>query len=121
MSDQILINGLRVLANCGAYEPEQSRLQPFEIALEINYDQALPGKSDSLNDAVDYEPICNVISDLVKNEKYFLLEKMAQRIVEEIFFLNQKINQITITLSKVRPPLQTDVSSVSVKIMRERF
>ena len=121
MSDQILIDGFRVLANCGAYELERSNLQPFKIALEINYDQTLPGKSDDLNDAVDYEPICNVISNLAKNEKYSLLEKMAQRIIEEIFLLNQKIEQVTITLTKVRPPLQNDVNSVSVKIMRERF
>jgi dihydroneopterin aldolase len=120
MSDKIQLRSLRILAHCGAYKEEKERLQPFEIDLDIKYDQSIAGKSDNLNDAVDYEPLCEAILDIAASEEFNLIEAMAQRFVDALFITDAKIKAISITLNKLRPPLQVDILSAGVKIKRER-
>ena len=120
MPDQVQLRGLKILAHCGAYEVERVKLQPFEIDLDIESDQTHSGQSDSLIDAIDYELICEAILSLANKEEFSLLERMAQRILDILFETDKKIDGISITLKKVRPPLQADITTAGVCIYRSR-
>ena len=120
MPDEVQLRNLRVLAHCGAYEAERDKLQPFEIDLNLECDQTLAGQSDNLSDAVDYEPVCDAILKICSTEKFFLIEKFAQRITESLFQTNSKIDAVSLTVRKVRPPLEADVETAAVRIRRER-
>lgn len=120
MADEVRLRGLRVLAHCGAFQDEREKLQPFEIDLDLECDQTKAGQSDDLSDAVDYGPICDSILNLAKTEQFSLIEKFAQTIVDSLFQTDPKIDAVTITLRKLRPPLQADVNTAAVKIHRSR-
>ena len=120
MEDLIQIEGLRVLAHCGASQDERDRYQPFEININIQCDLETPGISDELNDTADYEKLVDVILRILSEEHFSLMEKMANRIISELFDTDSKIQALDLSLKKLRPPVQADVASAGVKIRRIR-
>lgn len=120
MSDLVILKGLRVLAYCGATEDEKNRLQPFEIDLYLGAAQAKAASSDQLDFAVDYEPICEMIENLTKSNKFNLIETFAQTIVDSIFDSNHLCESVEIELKKLRPPVQSELTYASVRIRRMR-
>ena len=82
MTDRILIRGLRELGVHGVLPEEQVRPQPFQVDLELLVDTSAAGKSDDLDDTVDYSAVCDAVGRVVASESYALLERLAARIAE---------------------------------------
>jgi dihydroneopterin aldolase len=119
MPDLIEIRGLRVLGIIGVNPEERNRQQPFEIDLDLEADLALAGKSDDLAETVDYGLAVAVAERVVRTESHLLLERVAQRIAEDLLALD-RIDGVTVTIRKVRPPLPQDVATAAVTITRRR-
>ena len=120
MADLVQLRGIRVMGYCGTLPEEQENRQEFEIDLDLEADQTRAGQTDELADAVDYAPLCEVIAAIAEHERFFLIEKMAQRVVNQLFEADSKIDAITITLRKLNPPVEITIGSASVKIQRMR-
>ncbi|MFN8016420.1 MAG: dihydroneopterin aldolase [Acidimicrobiia bacterium] len=118
--DLVQLRGLKVLAHCGVTDDERSRLQPIEIDIDISSDQAKAASSDDLTYAVNYEPVCDRIIKIASEHQFSLLETFAQNIIEELFDLDNKITSITVSLRKMRPPVQAVLTSAGVKVRRIR-
>ena len=82
MPDRILIAGLKELGVHGVLPEEQTRPQPFQIDLELFVNATDAGRSDELEDTVDYSAVCEAVSRVVRSESYRLLERLATRIAE---------------------------------------
>jgi dihydroneopterin aldolase len=117
--DLIEIRGLRVLGIIGVNPEERHRQQPFEIDLDLEADLSLAGKSDQLAETVDYGLAVAVAERVVRTESHLLLERVAQRIAEDLLALD-RIDGVTVTIRKVRPPLPQDVTTAAVTITRRR-
>lgn len=120
MVDIVQIKGMSFEAICGVYPEEQLAPQPFEVDIELEADQSKPASTDSIADAIDYGPICEAIVRISKSEKFRLIESMAQRIVDELFSIDPKIDAMTITLRKLHPAMSAKLSYTAVKIRRVR-
>jgi 7,8-dihydroneopterin aldolase/epimerase/oxygenase len=119
MSDVIEIRGLRVLGIIGVNPEERDRLQPFELDVDLEADLSLAGKSDDLRDTVDYGVAVAVAERVVNTERHLLLERVAQRVADELLALD-RVDGVTVTIRKVRPPLPQDVTTSAVTITRRR-
>jgi 7,8-dihydroneopterin aldolase/epimerase/oxygenase len=119
MSDVIEIRGLRVLGIIGVNPEERDRAQPFELDVDIEADLSLAGKSDELTDTVDYGMAVAVAERVVRTERHLLLERVAQRIAEDLLALD-RVDGVRVTIRKVRPPLPQDVTTSAVTITRRR-
>jgi dihydroneopterin aldolase len=117
--DLIEIRGLRVLGIIGVNPEERHRQQPFEIDLDLEADLSLAGKSDQLAETIDYGLAVAVAERVVRTESHLLLERVAQRIAEDLLALD-RIDGVTVTIRKVRPPLPQDVTTAAVTITRRR-
>jgi dihydroneopterin aldolase len=117
--DLIEIRGLRALGIIGVNPEERNRPQPFELDLDLEADLSFAGKSDALVDTVDYGLAVAVAERVVREETHLLLERVAQRIAEELLAL-ERIDGVTVTIRKVRPPVPQDVATAAVTITRRR-
>jgi 7,8-dihydroneopterin aldolase/epimerase/oxygenase len=117
--DLIEIRGLRALGIIGVNPEERDRPQPFELDLDLEADLSLAGKSDELADTVDYGLAVAVAERVVRTERHLLLERVAQRIADELLAL-ERIDGVTVTIRKVRPPVPQDVTTAAVTIRRRR-
>lgn len=120
MTDTVQLRSIRVMAICGDLPEEQLNKQEFEIDMDLYADQTKPAISDDLNDAIDYTPICEAITNISDSEKFRLIERFAQRIVDATFEIDNCIEKIEITLKKLNPPVDIKIGYAAVHIVRSR-
>ena len=117
--DRLELRGLRVLGTHGALAEEQSRAQPFEIDLDVVADLSIAGRSDALDDTIDYGAVVASVERVVQSEHHQLLERLAQRISEEVL-ADERVTSVTVAVRKLRPPVPQDVATSGVRITRAR-
>jgi dihydroneopterin aldolase len=117
VTDRIELRGLRVLALCGVLPEERERAQPFEIDLDVEADLSSAGGTDDLHDTIDYGRLCADVSAVADKEQFGLLERFAQR-VAEVVLADPKVDAVTVTVRKMRPPVPQHLDSSGVRIRR---
>lgn len=116
-SDRIELRGLRAVGTHGALPEEQVRAQPFEVDLDLQIDLRPPGQSDDLGDTVDYGALAESVERVITKERFHLLERLAERIADEVRH-DKRVEEVTITVRKLRPPVAVDLASAAVTITR---
>ena len=117
MTDRIELRGLRVLGVCGVLPEEQTRPQPLEVDLDVVADLSVPGRSDDLDDTIDYGALCDLVVRIVTEERFQLLERLAER-VAEVVLEDDRIDQVVVSARKLRPSVSHDLSTSGVSITR---
>lgn len=118
--DSIVLRGLRVLGTHGVLAEEQTRAQPFEVDLVLSADLSSAAASDDLAETIDYGEVTAVVAGIVAGEHFALLERLAGRIVEAVLALDERVAAVDVTVTKLRPPVPSDLSSASVRLVRSR-
>ena len=80
----IRINDLRLRAIIGTHPWERKNKQDLVLNIVIEYDASKASKSDRLKDALDYEAIAGRVSKAIARSRYYLLEKLAARVLEVV-------------------------------------
>jgi len=120
-SDRILIRGLRVQATHGVLPAEQERSQPFSIDLELRVDLAAAAHSDRLEETVDYGRVAECAVAVVSaGPPRQLIESLAGRVAAAVLDVDRRIEEVTVTLRKLQPPLPLDLDDVGVRMTRRR-
>ena len=101
----------------GVHPHQRTEKQPVVANLDIDYDGGRASVTDRIEDALDYEDLRIRIGKLVLNNDFFLLEKLAARIGEEVF-LDNRVNSVRIALFK--PSALKDIVRVSLVYSQKR-
>jgi D-erythro-7,8-dihydroneopterin triphosphate epimerase len=80
----INIVDLRVRTIIGTHPWERKNKQEIILNITLEYDATKASRSDKLEDALDYEQIANAVIKVVENSKYFLLEKLAAKVMDKL-------------------------------------
>lgn len=97
----------------GCFREEQIIGNKFTVTLTVETDLSIPAESDELSDAVNYQELYK----LVKKEMEItskLLEHVAKRIVVSIHQSFPAIKKITVSISKLNPPVGGKVEASRV-------
>lgn len=117
MADHISLRDLRVMAFCGVLPEEVERRQPFSIELDIETDLTDAGRTDELADTIDYGAVTAAVVELAENQRFNLLERFAVA-VAEVVLGNDRATAVSVTISKLRPPVAHDLAASAVSIRR---
>src|ERR1700722_18634680 len=83
------VDSLKVVCFVGAYPHEKIAKQELLVDLKIEADLTKSVKSDSLQDALDYDALATLCASIAEARHYHLIEALAHTILEGIF---QKFN-----------------------------
>lgn len=119
MTDRIEVRGIRVVGRHGLLEEERARSQPFEVDVTLECDLTAAGRSDDISDTVNYGTLTETVANIVGCESHLLLERLAQRIADEVSE-DPRVTAIVVAVRKLRPPIPVDVASAGVSIRRSR-
>ena len=119
MSDQIELRGLVALGYCGVLQEEQSRAQPLEVDLDVVLDLTKAGASDALEETIDYGVLCAMVERIITTERFALLERLAERITE-VSLADERVDEVTVSVRKLRPPVPQQLATSGVRITRQR-
>ncbi len=116
--DCIHINGIRAYGYTGFIPEEQVLGQWYSIDLTAWVDLSNPGHSDRLGDTYDYTTHIHDIQQLIRTEKFFLIERLADAIAQ-IVLSSAQVSQVRVQLTKLTPPIPDFDGTVMVDITRQ--
>lgn len=117
VGDRIEVAGIRAMGVIGVLPEERERAQPFEIDLVIDCDLAEAGATDDLGATVHYGLAAERAVAVVTGETHELLERVAQRIAEDVLEMD-RVDAVEVTVKKLRPPVAFDAAYTAVRITR---
>lgn len=116
--DQIIIENLETFGYHGVFEEEAFLGQKFIVSAVISLSTRKAGKTDDLKESLDYGEVCQTIKKLVENERYQLIERLAEEIAEKLLLTYSKMEKVEITVKKPWAPVLVSMDTVAVKIER---
>lgn len=117
--DSIEVTGIRSYGYTGFLPEERTLGQWFEVDLTLWVDLQTSGKSDDLNDTVDYRNIITMVKHIIKTAKFALVEKLADVIAQDILTI-ELINKVKVRLSKPAAPIPDFGGRITIDITRSR-
>jgi len=98
--DYIHIDKLIVRGRHGVGEQERKVEQEFEVSLRLAVgDTRVAAQSQKLSDAVDYQPIKDLIVEIVEGKSFYLIETLAETIAQKIL-KDIRIKSLELTIKK---------------------
>jgi dihydroneopterin aldolase len=120
MTDRIFFRGIVLFARHGVHKEEERLGQRFEIDLDCRLDLSKAGKTDSVHDTVDYGAIYETVRYLVEDERFLLIEALAERIADHLLADFDKLESIRVEIRKPSAPVPGVFDTVGIEIHRTR-
>jgi D-erythro-7,8-dihydroneopterin triphosphate epimerase len=115
--DQIHIRNLRLRCIIGIFPEERSIRQDIILNITLFADLRTAGRSDALEDTVDYKALKREVMAMVESSQFFLIERLAEA-VAQICLQYRRVDAVRVTVDK--PGALRYADSVAVEIFRER-
>jgi FolB domain-containing protein len=116
MPDKIYIRDLELSCIIGTNPHERQVKQTVCINIALDCDLEPPGRSDCLDDTLDYKLLKDRISENISASRYFLIEKLAHQ-VAELCLAERRVQGVRVTVDK--PGALTGARSVAAEIYRQ--
>jgi len=118
--DRIELRGLRVTGIVGVLDHERTQPQPLEVDLDLAVDLRAAGASDDLADTVDYGAVCAAAERVVASTSFGLLEALAAQMAMTVLEVDARIDSVTVSVRKLRPPVAQQLATSGVRLTRSR-
>lgn len=116
---RIVINDMRFYAHHGCFEQERAIGTHFRVDLSFETDTSKAEVSDCIADTVSYLDVYQVVKrEMMKPSN--LLEHVARRIGDAVFAEFLGVENVTVKVYKLNPPLGGQMDSVSVEMTVRR-
>jgi len=115
--DEIHLRDLRLRCIIGTHPDERVNQQDVVINVTLYADLRQAGKTDAIEDTVDYHAVEQEIVEQVETFSFLLLERLAER-VADICLANPKVARARVLIEK--PAALRFARIVGVQIMRDR-
>lgn len=118
--DKIKITELEIFARHGVMPEETTLGQKFIISAELSLDTEKAGRSDKLDDSINYALVCENIEQYNKTHTKKLIEAAAEGTAESILMSFPRVRSVKVELKKPNPPIHLHFDSIAVEIERGR-
>jgi 7,8-dihydroneopterin aldolase/epimerase/oxygenase len=118
--DCIHVTGIRVYGYTGYLPEEQVLGQWFEVDVKLWLDISKAGKTDAIEDTLDYRSVISLVQHLVKTSKFALIEKLINTIAESILAESDHVQQVQVILSKPAAPIPDFGGKISLEVTRSK-
>lgn len=117
--DKILVEGIKLFGYHGCLDEEGKIGTDYRVDVAVWGNLTPAANTDSLDETMDYV----IINRIVKEEMLIrskLIEHVAQRILNRLLDEMPPVQKAKIKLSKLYPPINGDVESVSAVMTLKR-
>lgn len=77
----------------------------YEVDVRVGLDFEEAALHDDLTRTVDYERVYDFVRTLVTENKFYLIEKLAYRIAQEVLDVYPEVEWVEVTVRKPNPPV----------------
>ena len=116
--DEIHIDGLEIFAHHGVFPEETREGQTFYVNAVLYLDTHGAGKSDVLENTVDYGEVCHFIDGWMRENTCLLLEAVAEKLSTAILLKYKMLAALDLEIVKPSAPIGLPFEAVSLKVHR---
>ncbi|HLF18467.1 MAG TPA: dihydroneopterin aldolase [Candidatus Omnitrophota bacterium] len=113
----IRITNLKLRSIIGINDWERKKKQRVVINIAIRFNAAKSSQSDGIGDTIDYKSITKRIIKKVTGSRYYLLEKLCQKVLD-IIMEHKMVKEALVRIDK--PGALRFADSVSVELSAKR-
>lgn len=118
--DKLILRELHFISRHGVLPSEAEQAQPFSATVELEFPSDIAGRSDRLEDTVDYCAVQAIVRQVIEGSRKHLIETLAECIAAELLRVFPIVQAVTIEVTKPRPPVDFQFAGVAVRIRRLR-
>lgn len=115
----IRVKNIRIYSNHGCLEEEAKIGSHYRVDVTVKADLSVSAKTDKLSDTVDYVHINKIVEEEVL-QRSELLEHVVERVLKRLLKEIHLIEEATVALSKLNPPIGGDVEEVTIEMSKKR-
>lgn len=119
-SDRIEIKALKFHAYHGCFNFEKEKGQDFFLDITLVADLAEAGRSDDLEDTINYANVVETAKEAFTKKAFNLIEAAAESVAYAVLNSFSKVREIEITVHKPQAPVEEQFEDISVTIRRKR-
>ncbi len=115
---RIALVGLEFYGRHGV-KPEEGALGArfiVDVELEVDFE----GQGDRLEATVDYAEVHRLVAEVVTNERFYLIEALADALADRLIESFAKVAALTVRVHKPHAPLQGVFRDVFAEVSRRR-
>ena len=116
--DRILLEGMSFHGRHGVRAAERERPQEFKVDIEVDCDLGEPGRTDRVEDTVDYRLVRAIAKEVIEGESHKLMESLAAHMAERVLQL-ERVGGVTVRIAK-KPESMQPIDAAAVRINRTR-
>lgn len=116
--DRIRLEGMVFSGRHGVSDAERARSQKFTVDIEAEASVVRAGRSDRIQDAVDYRRLYAIAKEVIGGEPAHLIEALAERIARRSLEV-PGVRAVTVRIAK-QPARMRPIDGASVQIRRTR-
>jgi 7,8-dihydroneopterin aldolase/epimerase/oxygenase len=116
--DRVLLEGMSFQGRHGVRAAEREQSQEFRVDVEVECDVTEAGRTDRIEDTVDYTRVRAIAKDVIEGDPQKLLESLAARIAERVLQL-PNVGAVAVRIAK-RPASMLPLDAAAVRISRTR-
>ena len=104
MSTVRLINAV-FYAHHGVMQEEHRIGGRYEVDVSMDLDFEEAAREDDLEKTVDYERIYQLVEELVTQNRFYLIERLAYLIAHRVLDVYAQVDAVEVTVRKPNPPV----------------
>ena len=117
--DRITLSNMAFYAFHGVAPSEKRDGQRFFVDVDLYLDLREAGRTDDLKRTVDYEGIFNLVRTTVENNRFYLIEALADHLAQAILE-DLKVERVVVRVRKPSVPIQGILDHTEVEVDRSR-
>ncbi len=118
MMDTIRLSGIKAYGYTGALPEENILGQWFEAEITLYINLVRASQSDDLADTCDYRGIIDNAMGIIREARFSLIERLAGEIASSTLTADQRLQQVTVKVTKLSPPIADFRGQISVEMTR---
>jgi dihydroneopterin aldolase len=118
--DILKLERIQLYGRHGVFSEENKLGQRFYVSLEMKLDLRSAGKSDHLEETVNYAEVYALVKNVVEKETFRLIEALAETLAFRVLDAYAKIHEVTVRVVKPHPPFDIVFDGVTVELTRRR-
>jgi dihydroneopterin aldolase len=118
LEEKIVLKGITVFGYYGVSSTEREIGQKLELDVEFHHDFTKASMTDALEDTVNYERVYATVMETVENNRFNLLETLADAISRAVLDGFPSVKSVRTTIRKLTLPFPNALSHVEVIVER---
>ena len=116
--DRILLEGMEFFGHHGVYPAEREIGTHFTVDVDLELDVSRAGRSDRLEDTLDYREAYRLVREVLEGDSCNLVEALAERAAGRLLTL-ERVRRARVVVRK-RAPIGSGAGIVGVEVSRGR-